>query len=463
MAKSNSIHPDRTDSVTLNFENLNDNEVKSDETTIENDNKEMVEGKAKDKKNNKEGFFSTSTFANSYLNISILTTNCVQIKYIASKNNWNDLNKALIALIAVSLILQIIHGAFLLLIASLKKILVNIKYNTKNLSKNLMNVLSEFLNVGLDEEESKNKVKEAIKTISNHLANNSNNDNELVDNAFQCLFDIIKDKIYNYEIKHKAFKALETLKILRNTFDINALNSNLRKEFDNFKNMLQNMNGASISGISELVRKNENKIIEFAHNIQDKGLNENTVNFLSNIIENGLNDPSSIFTNFLQNSLNADELKNKAINLLKPLRSIIEVGLKNEEKKEANKAIDTLLNFITTGLSNDQFKNDAVEAINNLKVITETILDNELKIRAKKAIEIVNSIFDLASGINNLKKIASESTGFSNIFQTDEIKMKIDTDFKKYSSYISLVTMFIVLAISLLNIIINIFLYGIES
>ena len=90
---------------------------------VSNNSKKNKKDKQKtpsiEKVKEKSFFFSTS-FANSYLNISIITANCVQIKLIVGQNEskmcgdvscpWPDKDKALLAFIAASIILQMVHS-----------------------------------------------------------------------------------------------------------------------------------------------------------------------------------------------------------------------------------------------------------------------------------------------------------------------------------------------------------------
>ena len=451
-----------------NYENIViEDKNEDDKSDINKAEKNENKTETSDKKviTKKEGFFSTSTFANSYLNISILTTNCVQIKYIATKNNWNDLNKALIGLIAISLILQIIHGVFLLLIASLKKLLINIKYNSKNLSKNLINELSKIFINGLENVQAKNEVKESIKIISNYLIkNNLSNEIDNVDSELEKLGKIVENQIHDFELKNRAFKAIETLKVLKKTFNISKLNNNLKKEINNFKNMIKNLNlnENHIINSIDFINNNEKNLIELGKNIQQNGLSANAENLISNIMEHGLNDTSNIFSNFLYDNLNVEELKNKSTHVLDPLIGLIDIGLNEKDKEEAKKAIEIVSNFIKTGLNSEDLKKEGYEAIQNLEYSLKN-LDQKYKPEAFKAIEVIKSIIDLATEMNNLKNKALDSAkGFTNIFEDDDIKIKIDIDFRRYSTYLSFISMFIVLAISILNIIINIFLYGLE-
>ena len=141
---------------------------------------------------------------------------------------------------------------------------------------------------------------------------------------------------------------------------------------------------------------------------------------------------------------------------------LIDIGLNEKDKEEAKKAIEIVSNFIKTGLNSEDLKKEGYEAIQNLENSLKN-LDQKYKPEAFKAIEVIKSIIDLATEMNNLKNKALDSAkGFTNIFEDDDIKIKIDIDFRRYSTYLSFISMFIVLAISILNIIINIFLYGLE-
>ena len=95
--------------------------------------KDSETGSSKKPNHDTEHFYLSTSFANSYLNISIITANCVQIKLIVNENEkkmcgekscpWPDKDKALFAFIGFSLILQLVHSLVTLIKVSFKKLM----------------------------------------------------------------------------------------------------------------------------------------------------------------------------------------------------------------------------------------------------------------------------------------------------------------------------------------------------
>ncbi len=80
---------------------LDNNQQKEDELNNSSDTKKLI--------------------ANGFLNISVITNNIVQLKYLTTKNVWNYINITLVVFIIICVILQFIQGNLLIFLAKKKK------------------------------------------------------------------------------------------------------------------------------------------------------------------------------------------------------------------------------------------------------------------------------------------------------------------------------------------------------
>jgi hypothetical protein len=86
-----------TATVDIKHKNLND----EDSTNNSSDTKKLI--------------------ANGFLNVSVLTNNIVQLKFLTTKNVWNYVNIILVVFIIICVILQFIQGNLLIFLAKKKK------------------------------------------------------------------------------------------------------------------------------------------------------------------------------------------------------------------------------------------------------------------------------------------------------------------------------------------------------
>ena len=71
-----------------------------------------------------ESNYSSDTkklISNGFLNVSVITNNIVQLKFLTTKNVWNYVNITLVVFIIICVILQFIQGNLLIFLAKKKK------------------------------------------------------------------------------------------------------------------------------------------------------------------------------------------------------------------------------------------------------------------------------------------------------------------------------------------------------
>ena len=59
--------------------------------------------------------------SNGFLNVSVITNNIVQLKFLTTKNIWDYINITLVVFIIICIILQFIQGNLLIFLAKKKK------------------------------------------------------------------------------------------------------------------------------------------------------------------------------------------------------------------------------------------------------------------------------------------------------------------------------------------------------